>query len=656
MIGYVLLFIMQILFSCIVMGALSYYSYGFVSLDVLRYIKFLKVWRTKLSQNYYLLLIVLAGLYIIETAFFITLLGKYHRHWINRNHHSHGTALFAENDEMKDLQLFIERKKLPNRNIVLLAQSYDASLYEKAPDRWAYKKQGKYMVGYDFDSTQNHLTLISSTRGGKGTGTIISTLLSWKDSVIVFDPKGENFQKTAGYRSEFSKIIRIDPSNPEYSHFNPLDFIRPRENLVSDAINFANIILPPNPSESQPYFANSARVIIALGILYVIFFEEQKTLGQVYRVLTGAEGQRFSEMGEKFSSLKTEDPVMQRTIDKCISDCNGFATLAGTTLSSCVSSAVIPLEIFARPTIDIITSDSYFFIDELVNGKRPVSIYLTVSVTDIVATSPLTRMIFSVINKNLSSNWAGSRNRKLLMMIDEFSQLGNFAEIQESISIMGGYGICYVLAIQSLSQLQAIYGKEKAKVFIDNTILSVLKIQDPENAKYFSDILGTTTLLMRKASKSGKQSVAGAESYSINASEVARPLMTPSEISTKPGDEVLVIIPSKKPYKAKRILYYEEPEFSKRSSITFSLSTEKEVFTSPHKDILQGFKRTKESPKSDKPKSATDSILTNSNKDSIDPSLTSFISADEEILESIDDGYVPDSLDETDDLVQTEVI
>ena len=62
MIGYVLLFLMQILFSCIVMGALSYYSYGFVSLDVLRYIKFLKVWRTKLSQDYYLLLIVLAGL------------------------------------------------------------------------------------------------------------------------------------------------------------------------------------------------------------------------------------------------------------------------------------------------------------------------------------------------------------------------------------------------------------------------------------------------------------------------------------------------------------------------------------------------------------------------------------------------------------------
>ena len=161
---------------------------------------------------------------------------------------------------------------------------------------------------------------------------------------------------------------------------------------------------------------------------------------------------------------------------------------------------------------------------------------------------------------------------------------------------------------------------------------------------------------MRKASKSGKQSVAGAESYSINASEVARPLMTPSEISTKPGDEVLVIIPSKKPYKAKRILYYEEPEFAKRSSIVFSLLTEKEVFTSPHMDILLGFKRVKESPKSDKPKSATDSILKSDKNTTIDPSLTSFISADEEILESIDDGYVPDSLDETDDLVQTEVI
>jgi type IV secretory pathway TraG/TraD family ATPase VirD4 len=40
------------------------------------------------------------------------------------------------------------------------------------------------------------------TRSGKGVGLVIPTLLAWSESAVVYDIKGENWAKTAGFRAK----------------------------------------------------------------------------------------------------------------------------------------------------------------------------------------------------------------------------------------------------------------------------------------------------------------------------------------------------------------------------------------------------------------------------------------------------------------------
>ena len=59
--------------------------------------------------------------------------------------------------------------------------------------------QGGQMLRYGGDG---HLITVAATRSGKGVGAIMPNLLSYPGSVVVTDPKGENYYVTARYRRE----------------------------------------------------------------------------------------------------------------------------------------------------------------------------------------------------------------------------------------------------------------------------------------------------------------------------------------------------------------------------------------------------------------------------------------------------------------------
>ena len=58
-----------------------------------------------------------------------------------------------------------------------------------------------------------HVMAFAPTRSGKGVGLVVPTLLSWPHSVIIHDIKGENWQLTAGWRSQFSFCLLFNPTD-----------------------------------------------------------------------------------------------------------------------------------------------------------------------------------------------------------------------------------------------------------------------------------------------------------------------------------------------------------------------------------------------------------------------------------------------------------
>ncbi len=83
---------------------------------------------------------------------------------------------------------------------------------------------GKYIR----DNAKTHILLLAPTRSGKGVGHIIPSLLTWEGSVVVADPKGENWEKTAGYRKCVmkNKVLQFKPMHEDSCKYNPFTEIR----------------------------------------------------------------------------------------------------------------------------------------------------------------------------------------------------------------------------------------------------------------------------------------------------------------------------------------------------------------------------------------------------------------------------------------------
>ena len=124
-----------------------------------------------------------------------------------------------------------------------------------------------------------HVMAIAPTRSGKGVGLVIPTLLSWTDSAVIHDIKGENWQLTSGWRSTFSHCLLFDPTNAESAKYNPLLEVRKGEFEVRDVQNIADILVDPEGMlERRNHWEKTAHSLLVGAILHVLYAQKDKTL------------------------------------------------------------------------------------------------------------------------------------------------------------------------------------------------------------------------------------------------------------------------------------------------------------------------------------------------------------------------------------------
>ena len=125
-------------------------------------------------------------------------------------------------------------------------------------------------------------SLVAPTRSGKGVGLVLPTLLSWTQSAVIHDIKGENWALTAGWRSRFSHCLLFDPTDPRSARFNPLLEVRKGAHEVRDVQNIADILVDPEGArERRDHWEKTAHALLTGAILHVLYAEEEKTLARV---------------------------------------------------------------------------------------------------------------------------------------------------------------------------------------------------------------------------------------------------------------------------------------------------------------------------------------------------------------------------------------
>ena len=545
------------------------------------------------------------------TLFVVALLNIHQNRKLTENTEDlHGSARWANEED-------IQQSGLTNQKHGV----YIGAWHDEKADRLEYLKH----------AGPEHILAFAPTRSGKGVGLVIPSLLGWEGSAVIFDIKGENWDRTAGYRVAAGHVcFRFAPVEEHSARFNPLAEVRIgtlRE--VSDAQNIAEMLCRSGKESSHDeHWIKSATSLITGLILHLCYVAKRKnrfaTLAELSNALTplmsdltmpldleGMDEQQVNVAREYFSQIM-RTPHVESTSYWHLRD--GQKTLVHPVVlekmqemlnredkefSGVLSTAKTTLILYSDPLVQRSIEESDFTINDLKHFKYPVSLYLVVPPSDIERLKPLLRLIFTMAVNRLTEELEEVRNsrikqalkkdekfrprpdHRLLLLIDEFPSLGKMPIFETAFAYIAGYGIKAYLITQDIEQIKDAYGNHES--IISNCHIRIAYAPNKtETAEALSKMAGTTTILRAAVSYSGSRSSPLATNVSTNVDHISRPLITIDELMRLPGPvkegqgeaqrivspgAMLIFIAGQSPIFGKQLLYFQDPTLSKRSAI-----------------------------------------------------------------------------------------
>jgi type IV secretion system protein VirD4 len=413
-----------------------------------------------------------------------------------------------------------------------------------------------------------HVMAFAPTRSGKGVGLVVPTLLSWTQSVVIHDIKGENWQLTAGWRSRFSHCLLFNPTDPKSARYNPLLEVRKGLDEVRDVQNIADILVDPEGAlERRNHWEKTSHSLLVGVILHVLYAEEEKTLARVASFLSDPRRSFEHTLRAMMATNHLGTPKTPVVHPVVASASREVLNKSENERSGVLSTAMSFLGLYRDPTVAKTTAACDWRIADLVDAARPVSLYLVIPPSDISRTKPLVRLVLNQIGRRLTERLEGdpskSRKHKLLMMLDEFPALGRLDFFETALAFMAGYGIRAYLIAQSLNQISKAYGENNA--ILDNCHVRIaFSSNDERTAKRISDALGTATELRAQRNYAGHRLSPWLGHVMVSRQETARPLLTPGEVMQLPPNDELILVSSLAPIRAKKLRYFEDRNFISR--------------------------------------------------------------------------------------------
>jgi type IV secretion system protein VirD4 len=500
---------------------------------------------------------------------------------LNKAKNLYGTARWASERDLKKFGL-------NQTNGIVLAQFQRAVLdFKVNPSNSSISLIQKKSAPLICHQGGTNTLTIAPTRSGKGVSSIIPTLLSYPQSMIIFDPKGELFEATAGFRQKFSRVLKFSPISKNTVRFNPLEEVDLTEQAFADIGLILTNMFEQSKSGQQDstssFFDNNAQDGLTGVIFHVlsskIYPVEKKNLNGILSILSEASSQKeedeegkeqggladklLNEMKESahYDKFGKESPYINRIVSNIASR---LLAMHYKVRSDVFSTIFSRMRLFEDPYIAYVTSASDFKLQDFYDSKEPISLYLTVPFSDIKRIAPVFRLLVSfMLNKfsrgEASYGMATLKNR-IIFMLDEFRTLGAFPFLSDTMGILAGYGINFYIVVQALNQIVDLYGQQHT--FLDNCkTVMVFAPGKYEDAKNFSDMIGKESVVNENVSVSGSRYSVSLNNLNASNQEIARELMNPDELMKLPPTEALILNQGMPAYIAKKCVYYEDKRF-----------------------------------------------------------------------------------------------
>jgi type IV secretion system protein VirD4 len=392
------------------------------------------------------------------------------------------------------------------------------------------------------------------TRGGKGL-LAISQLCTWPHSAVVLDIKGELYHATAGYRNTLGKVFVLDPEAVG-DQFDPLHGRFTERQLYASAK-----YLLYEEGERDPIFIQ--RGMKMLTQLFLAAREENRQAGyEKYRLLPYAGQLMNLPINQVAAHLQAISPELAT---KFLSgeyrpekdyDEKKF-------LTSAWESATNRLYPILSDELLRCFDGSDFTATELMTSPTPITVYLRLPEAELLALAPVVRLVFQTLIHEMQTTYdrrLGKGCYPVLLLLDEAGRV-KIPHLYEHATTVVGRQMSLWVAIQSIKQLDAIYGPANSEVLLDNMDTQLFYRQRRATAKYLEGELGRKS----EYSHSESRREGGHETQGMSEQGVA--LMTANEIKQMDDPDILVFHHNLPPFRARRMNWMEHPILREREAM-----------------------------------------------------------------------------------------
>lgn len=305
-----------------------------------------------------------------------------------------------------------------------------------------------------------------------------------------------------------------------------------------DYENMANALIPKQGNESDPFWVNAARTILANAAFSDEAKKEQSIIYLLSRLLTSS----LESMAELLRGTPAEslvDPKIEKTAISIKS------VLATYLKSLCFLEGLKGEPFSIREWIANENDNRWLFISSRDRDHQSIR--------------PLISMWLDIATSNLLS-LSRNENRRIWVILDEMASLHKLPYLPATFAEARKFGGCFIIGLQSIAQLQGLYGQKESQAISGqcNTRF-FFRSPDSETALWSSRELGEIEIEEPRESYSY-----GASSYrdgiSVGQQRFKRPVISPSDILRQPDLHTYLRLPGDWPI-TQLSLKYQKPEY-----------------------------------------------------------------------------------------------
>ena len=318
----------------------------------------------------------------------------------------------------------------------------------------------------------NNDLIIGPSGAGKTRGYVIPNILQAEGSLVITDTKGnlcrqfQPYLESRGYQAIELNFARMDKNTWGYNPLAAIRYDRRRKQYNEQDIIALSAVIAPVLTRDDPFWDQSAQLYLQALVGYVLecLPVQERNLSSVCR-LSGLIGSiTLDQLFRELSELKPDCFAVSRYRSM-------MTTRSANRTDACIRAFLdrhlLPL--------------SYDAVSRMFSNQRQVSlegigmkktaVFLTVSDTD-RSSDPLVNLFYAQAFQKLVALADRSPGSRLPVpvrfILDDFATNTIIPNFDSLISVIRSRELSVSLVIQSLSQLESLYGRAKSQTIINN--------------------------------------------------------------------------------------------------------------------------------------------------------------------------------------------